>query len=271
MEQIAGKILWAIFAPSHFLIILLFLFSVMRMPLWLKSFFCTGIAFFLVVAMILPLGDWALAPLEQCQNKRDVPQHVDGAVVLGGVLDNGASIASGKAVFNGAAGRFTSMLRLMKSYPNATIIFSGGPGSPKYPHFMEADYIKQAIDDIGLDSKKVVFDNKARNTSENVSFSQPYFSRTNGENWLIVTSGYHLPRAMQLFNRAGEITDTHFYPYASDSSSARVRFEFTFDLPGNLGKLDTAAKEYVGLGVNKFIGRSKTFLPCAEPLKEKSS
>jgi uncharacterized SAM-binding protein YcdF (DUF218 family) len=270
MEFWLGKIAWAIFAPSHFLIILLMLFLCLPMHRALRGFLCTGIAFFMLCAMALPLGDWALVPLEQCESKTQIPMKVDGVIVLGGAVDNESTIAAGGAEFNSAADRFIGMLKLMKTYPEAKIIYSGGPGSPKYPDFKEADYIKHAVADIGLDAARVVVENQARNTAENVAYTKSVFSNPPGQSWLIVTSAYHLPRALSLFREAGAASQTHFYPYATDFiTGQRVHFQFTFDLPGNLGKLDTAVKEYAALGMNKLLGRSNRFLPCGEAEKEK--
>jgi hypothetical protein len=74
----------------------------------------------------------------------------------------------------------------------------------------------------------------------------------------------HIPRALSLFAEEGEQSYTSFYPYPVDyQTPGRFQFEFSFDLPGNLGKLDAAMKEYVGMAYNHFVkGRTQAFLTC---------
>ncbi|MBI3420068.1 MAG: YdcF family protein [Proteobacteria bacterium] len=263
MEFWFGKIFWAIFAPSHLAVLLLIAFGFLDFPGWMRSFFISFAAFFLWMMMIFPLGDWALLPLEQCEENVQLPLTVDGILVLGGILDEEPSVTSGDAQFNSAADRFIGMLRLMKNYPQAAVVYSGGSSSVKFPDFHEADAIQRVMDSIGIDSGRVIFENRARNTMENVERTQALFSAKPGQNWLVVTSAYHLPRALSLFRAVGQKTHTSFYPYATDfKSPQRFRPEFTFDLPNNLAKLDMAAKEYVALVFNRLVGRSHEFMPC---------
>ena len=270
MEFWAGKIAWALFAPSHLLIILLFAFMIIRMPLWLRSFLCTGIAAFLLAALLLPIGDWALVPLEQCEGKTQIPLKVDGVIVLGGALNEAVTVAVGDAEFNSAVDRLLSMLKLMKTYPQAQLIYSGGSGDMTVPGFKEADYVKKMIGEIGLDDSRVIAEDASRNTKDNVINTMPYFAKTPGQNWLIVTSAYHMPRALSLFREVGAMSRTQFYPYPADfKTTGKIELKFNFDLTRNLKKLDTAMKEYSGLAVNKLLGRSKRFLPCGEVEKEK--
>ena len=44
---------------------------------------------------------------------------------------------------------------------------------------------------------------KSRNTVENAVFSMDLAKPQPGERWLLVTSGYHMPRAIGIFRRAG--------------------------------------------------------------------
>lgn len=265
MEFYISKILWAVAAPSHLLIVLLALCLFLPTSYTTKVFSSGFIALLLLIAMMFPVGDWALVPLEMCGGHPQLPPQVDGAIALGGALENGPSIATGEAQFNTGVGRFLGLMKIAKTYPQAIIVYSGGPGSPKFLDFKEADYVKRAWVDAGEDPNRFVAENQSRNTIENAEDSKPIFGKTPGQNWLVVTSAYHMARALTLFRRAGADSHTNFYAYPVDfKTPGRFQFEFTFDLPGNLGKLDAAAKEYAGLLYNRLLGRTKHFMPCAE-------
>jgi uncharacterized SAM-binding protein YcdF (DUF218 family) len=261
-----GKWLWTIFTPSFFLILLLALalFTARR---WINDIVAGMIVLLLLLAAVLPVGDWALIPLETCAgDKPKIPNPVNGVIVLGGAMDERISAIRQEPEFRGAGDRFFAMLKLMKEYPQAQFIYTGASGLLQYQNFSEAEAAKKALADMGGDTSRVVFETKARNTGENVEFTKPYFEKGKGQNWLIVTSALHIPRALSLFEGAGQHTYTSFYPYPVDyKTPGRFQFEFTFDLPGNLGKLDAATKEYVGMAYNHFIkGRTLSFLTCRE-------
>nr|HVY13557.1 YdcF family protein [Alphaproteobacteria bacterium] len=233
--------------------------------LWIKRIVGGFIILFFVLSMLMPVGDWAMAPLERCAAGAALPDSIDGAIVLGGILEDEATLATNRPQFNGAVGRFFALVSIAKAYPDATLVYTGGPDSPQFPDFHEADYIKQFLDDIGLHPAHLIIENQAKNTYQNALLTKQFFGRAPGQNWLIVTSAYHLPRAMGLFRQVGQESHTVFYPYPADfKTPGQMRFTFNFNLPGNIGKLDAAAKEYVGMAVNKFLGRSQHFMACGE-------
>jgi uncharacterized SAM-binding protein YcdF (DUF218 family) len=259
-----GKWLWTIATPS-FLLILLLALAVLTARRWINDVVAGMIALVLLVAAILPLGEWAMVPLETCAgDKPQIPAQVNGVIVLGGAMDERISKLRNEVHFNGAGERFYTLLKLMRTYPNATFVYTGASGRLQHQDFKEADLAKKAIEDIGMDTSRVIFENKARNTAENVEFTKPYFEKGKGQHWLIVTSAMHIPRSLSLFAEEGEQSYTSFYPYPVDyQTPGRFQFEFSFDLPGNLGKLDAAMKEYVGMAYNHFVkGRTQAFLTC---------
>ena len=52
--------------------------------------------------------------------------------------------------------------------------------------------------DVGL-----IIENRSRNTAENAEFSKEMANPQPGQNWLLVTSAFHMPRSMGLFRKAG--------------------------------------------------------------------
>ncbi len=260
----ASKIFWAVFAPSHLLVIVLLIGLIMKRPSWLK-YTLQGVAVVgLAMCMILPLGNWAALPLEQCYASLQTPlMKVDGVVVLGGALQSEPSYARKKCVFNSSADRVMALVHLMHQYPNASFVYSGGSGDITLPQFREADYVKKYLQDIGLDTKNLIAENQSRNTYENALYSLS--SIPAGQNWLIVTSATHLPRAMALFRKAAEEKQVSFHPYPVDyKTTGYFEMNTHFSLTSSLDMLDNVTKEYLGLFLNKLMGKTDTLWPCEQ-------
>ena len=73
-----------------------------------------------------------------------------------------------------------------------------------------------------------------------------------GERWVLVTSAFHMPRAMASFRRAGWRGIT---PYPVDFRSAAFRDQISWDLTEHLRELNIAVKEYLGLAAYGLLKR----------------
>lgn len=266
MDNIAfwlSKVLWVIFSPAHFAVLILVLSFFIR-PHFVKSLLRGLVAVFFLIALLFPIGDWALLPLEQCNANQGMPMRVDGVLVLGGAVDITLSDARNAPIFNDASERIFAMLKLMKQYPTAQFIYAGGSNSLKKMNMGEADYVRMFLEDVGSKPANMIFESKSRNTYEDARETKEAYSMTPKQNWLLVTSAFHMPRAFGLFQKMGEKSETMFYPYTVDyKTSGHFKFEFRFDMLRTLLKLDTAAHEYVGLFFNSLLGRSDGYMTCA--------
>ena len=56
---------------------------------------------------------------------------------------------------------------------------------------------------LGIAHERITAEEQSRNTVENAVFSQLLAHPQPGERWLLVTSAYHMPRAMAAFRAAG--------------------------------------------------------------------
>jgi len=105
---------------------------------------------------------------------------------------------------------------------------------------------------MGIAPDRIVTETRSRNTSENAGFSLPLAAPAPGETWVLVTSAFHMPRAMESFRRAGWPDLTAFpVDHRAPPNWARLTWDFT----GNLGKTEIAIKEYVGLLAYGILGR----------------
>jgi uncharacterized SAM-binding protein YcdF (DUF218 family) len=90
-------------------------------------------------------------------------------------------------------------------------------------------------------------------------FSKELADPKPGERWLLVTSGYHMPRSIGVFREAG--FDVEAYPVDFRTRGA-VDLTLPFMSVGDgLRRTDTAMREWVGLLVYWLTGRTSELFP----------
>lgn len=208
---------------------------------------------------ILPLGEQLLRALESRHPPRDDLGaglgQVAGMVVLGGGERAGQTAATGLVQLNEAGDRFTAALALARHHPQARLLFTGGNGrlsalwadSPA-----EASVAALLFHRMGVAPDRLLLEDTARNTAENARLSHALARPQEGEVWLLVTSAFHMPRALASFARAGW-PDIH--PYPVDHRADPGKGGLAFDPLGRLGVLNLALREWVGLWVYRWTGR----------------
>ena len=112
-----------------------------------------------VAVMVLPLGEWASAPLEHRFPQPELPQRVDGIIVLGGAVSLGLTKANGQVALNDMAARLTETLALARRYPNALVLLSGGDAAlvPR-GGLTEAAATRSLLVADGLDASRVLIE-----------------------------------------------------------------------------------------------------------------
>jgi uncharacterized SAM-binding protein YcdF (DUF218 family) len=91
---------------------------------------------------------------------------------------------------------------LSRRYPRAKIVFSGGTNPPT-SGASEAAIAKQFFVSFGIAPDRISIEKRSRNTEENAQFTAQLIHPTPQSQWLLVTSAYHMPRAMGTFQSAG--------------------------------------------------------------------
>ena len=129
-------------------------------------------------------------------------------------------------------------------YPEARALFTGGSGTLFNQQYKEADIIDEFFAGLGYSGEKLLFENESRNTYENALFGKKLIQPKFGENWILITSAFHMPRSMGSFCRQG----WPLIPYPVDHGSQKGNLlRVDFDFRGNLSGLSTAIHEWVGL------------------------
>ncbi len=260
MLYIFSKIFWLVASPGNLCVILIvagaiwLALSRRRHGLWLVGAGTVGLLLFIV----LPLGHWMTTPLEMRFQRPRLPVHVHGIVVLGGSVRAAVPRLERPAEVSSAGERMVATAELARRYPQARILVTGGDGSLNANAPREAPAMRAVLERLGIDPARVEMEDRSRNTHENAIFSKELIKPKLGEVWVLVTSAFHMPRAMGTFRNAGWTV----VPYPVDfRSSDRVIFNSDYLLSGELRAADIAIKEWVGLLAYRFIGWSDAWFP----------
>ena len=257
-----SKIFWALAEPTTLLVALLavgagLLFTrFSRTGRWLVA----GAAALGVIGGFSPLSTWLILPLEDRFPRADLSgRPVDGIVILGGAEDARVATARDAHALNMSAERMTEAVALARRFPDARVVFTGGSIEILRAPAFGADAARRMLSDLGVDGPRVLFDRQARNTAENALYARRLADPKPGERWLLVTSGWHMPRAMGLFRKAGFDVEAWPTDYRTIGPGAAWA---PFASPGDgLMRLDFVSKEWLGLLFNWLSGRSDALLP----------
>jgi len=260
-----SKILWIVSQPGNILLILL-LFGVLLMGF--RRWRTAGrrmvglVAVVGVVVAVAPIGVWMMAPLEdRFPIVSEPPPWVDGIIVLGGVVSPALTESRGQTSLGGAMERLMAFASLARRYPDAKLVFSGGSGSLRHQELKEARYADPVLRDLGLDAGRVMFEDQSRNTFENAVLSRKLADPKAGETWILITSAFHMPRAVGCFRAQGWTV----LPYPVDYSTLVDQgFDLQFNFTGNLSRLGNGLHEWLGLAVYRLTGKTNTFFPAPD-------
>ena len=122
--------------------------------------------------------------------------------MLGGAEDNRAMDAPQLAALNEAAERYTEAVALARRLPAARLVFSGGSGALLTTEPPEAETAGRLFEAWELPRSGSRWKSKSRDTCENALFSARLLDPRPEQRWLLVTSAWHMPRAMGCFRRA---------------------------------------------------------------------
>jgi uncharacterized SAM-binding protein YcdF (DUF218 family) len=207
-----------------------------------------------------PLGNLLIYALESRFEPWDPARGPpDGIVILGGAIDPELSSFHGETALNDNAERLTSVAEIARRYPAARIVYSGGSGTLFATSPIEADYVPHLLESFGIARDRIVLENRSRNTAENAAFSKQLIQPKPGERWLLVTSGYHMPRAIGCFRKIGFPVEAYPVDWRVEDIG-RIVFSINAFSAG-LAATDLAMHEWAGLLVYWLTGRSSELLP----------
>lgn len=267
MFYYVSKVAWFFATPSNLLLSLILLGFALTLFRRMRSF-GLGLAFITTVVTIglglLPISTYLMVPLEErFPPFQDDGKPVDGIILLGGSVEASDSISRGQLVANESAERVLDTIQLAHRYPQARILISGGGGTVFGNGAGEAPVIAEYFKSIGIDPARIIVEDRSRTTSENASYSQALVKPQAGERWLLVTSAWHMPRAVGVFERVGFAVIPYPVDFRTGGASNNYRpFAFVSD---GLRRLDVGTKEWAGLIGYYLTGRTNVLFPAPQP------
>lgn len=214
-----------------------------------------GTALIYAVAGLSPFSNAMMLGLEQHYSRPDDANlgRVDGLIILGGVVDTLVSGTRNEIALNEAAERLTESAALAFRFPSARIVISGGDGALLYKSMSEANVAERFFTRLGIDPGRISLETESRTTSENAVFAKKLLNPAAGERWLLITSAFHMWRAMACFRAAG--FDVTPWPVDYRTRGAEDLLRFQPRASEAWRRIDLATKEWIGLSAYWLTGR----------------
>jgi len=214
----------------------------------------------LAVCGFSPAANWLIQPLEDRFERPQSIDGFDGIIVLGGAVDTIVTGVRGDTALTMSAERITITARLAKQLPDALIVHTGGQGIIVSSQATEAEGAARLFEDFGISPDRIVLEDESRNTWQNALLAKELVKPEPGQTWLLVTSAYHMPRSMGVFEQAGWSGVTA-YPVDYRTRGEEDRLLGFGGVSKGLRRFDIAFREWVGLAVYRLMGRSTAFFP----------
>lgn len=110
----------------------------------------------------------------------------------------------------------------------------------------------------GISPDRLLIEKKARNTAENASFTKLLVAPKANETWLLITSAFHMPRAIGVFCKQ----NWKVIPYPVDHQTVPGHLSpGGFSLIQNANKLVMASHEWLGLFAYYLTGKTNELFP----------
>lgn len=222
----------------------------------------TGAGLIWAALLVLLLQGWL--PLPDAILRRLEAQHpapsaqtdlraYAGIVVLGGALEPSYVWAGhGQPALNDAAERMTAALPLLQRYPHLQLLFTGGEGDLLGQGLTEAERARIFYDSMDVPRERLRFESASRTTYENALFSAALPGLDKTRPWLLLTSAWHMPRAMATFRQAG----WNVTPWPVDYRSGQTTPWTQYSLAGGAAHWHRALHELVGLLAYRLASRT---------------
>jgi uncharacterized SAM-binding protein YcdF (DUF218 family) len=262
MYFFASKAIGFVLTPSNLVVLIL----ICGLLLWRKRFskigrsVCAAGVIMLLLGGASPLGTALLLPLENrfppWISNTKAPA---GMIVLGGVISPELSVERGEISVNEAAERLLAVVELYHQYPNARLLLVGGNANG-FQGPSESELAAKLLENLGVPKQRIEIEAQSRNTRENASNALKLAKPKTGERWLLVTSAYHMPRAVGLFRNAGFFIEA--YPVDWQTGGWGHISMISLPLLGGFSHLNTATHEWLALIFDWLSGRTPVLFPA---------
>ena len=169
-------------------------------------------------------------------------------VVLGGGSAADESLPAGMRLSEASLARLVEGVRLQRQLPGGRLLLSGGS---VFGSAADAETMRVLAVELGVDPAALDLDSLSPDTETQAEVVR---ARLGAEEFYLVTSASHMPRALALIRKAGTNpipAPTHFLTQTGRDLSPGDFFPSS----GGLRRAETAAYEYLGLAWAKVRGK----------------
>ena len=258
---VISKLAWGILSPSNLIVIFLAIATVLVVnnKILAAKWILIPLSLATVLLLAYPVSDYLMHPLEKRFSKPiPLPEKIDGIILLGGGEELKQSLSWQTQELGNGGDRYFAAVSLAKRYPDVPVIFSGGnnllsmQGEGKEGHIAY-----QVLTKLGVDKQNLVVEMQARNTYENFVHLQSLLPKEKGK-YILVTSAFHMPRAVGVARQQSVNVIPYPVDYRSNNETLR---RWDFNLYEHLQVLEPAWREWMGLTVYFFTGKTDRWLP----------
>ena len=124
-------------------------------------------------------------------------KNISYIVVLGSGHVSDERLPANSQIGGSSLFRLVEGMRILPFFPDAKLIISGGIGFDPVPN---GKVVAQVADSLGLPEDKVIVENRPRDSLQEAELLYPLLQH---EEFILVTSALHMPRAMNIFKQHG--------------------------------------------------------------------
>ncbi|NIA09728.1 MAG: envelope biogenesis factor ElyC [Nitrospiraceae bacterium] len=169
-------------------------------------------------------------------------------VVLGGGHQSDPNIPSTSQLSDASIARLVEGIRLYRMLPGSKLILSGGSAFDPVP---DAGIMADVARAIGVNEQDLILESVSRDTKDEARLIQEIVGK---ERFILVTSAFHMPRSMALFEKHGMRPIPAPTEYLA-KESRKISPSMFFPSADSLEKVERAFHEYLGLGWAKLRGQ----------------
>lgn len=209
----------------------------------------------LFVFSLQPVSEALMRAVERVPTTYRPDVVYDAVILLGGVTDELVESQTGQPAYNDNVERLIETFRLLREGHAKIVIVSGAAMDPALERWGEARVLADQLVAWGIEADRVVLEPKARNTRENAVYSAELVRQRGAKTVLVVTSAFHIPRALDTFRAVDLPVDVLPVDYRAPPRGGR-EIEL---LPraGELALSARASRELLGRVVYRVVGFGK--------------
>lgn len=188
----------------------------------------------------------------------DAAPQADAILVLGGSVTGKKPPERPTLMLGGSSTRVWYAAQLYRAGKAPWIVVAAGNRPGRAAEQIEADAMAELLVQLGVPASAIVLERESATTRQNASNVLPLLRRLGARRVLLVTSGMHMPRAMQTFARKWGSDGPQLIPAVTDIQGIHNRsepWEAWFPSLEALISVTKACKEFAGMAALAIIGR----------------